>query len=118
MDPIKEELLSYIRKLVYEETGIVLTPDKDYLIEARLRPVARGFGYKGIAQLLESLHNSRFGEKHKETAEAFITAETLFFRDTHPFETLRDSIVPELMVKREKERKLSIWSAACSTHIN
>lgn len=42
------------------------------------------------------------------------TNETLWFRDVHPFDILRDRILPELLEKSAGS-KLRIWSAACST---
>ena len=115
MNQINEQLLTYLRDLVYKKTGIVLTPDKSYLIESRLRPLLRTFEKKDISELLESLRNTPEGKVHQRVTEALLTSETLFFRDDHPFETLRESVLPELIEKRTKERKLSIWSAACST---
>ena len=44
-----------------------------------------------------------------------VTTETTFFRDLHPFEALRKSLIPELIRKRQNERCLNIWCAACST---
>ncbi len=40
--------------------------------------------------------------------------ETSFFRDKHIFEALKNSILPELVETRKKEKTLRIWSAACS----
>ena len=41
--------------------------------------------------------------------------ETSFFRDVRPFEMLRSKAIPELIAQRSGERRLRIWSAACST---
>ena len=41
------------------------------------------------------------------------TKETSFFRDVHPFDALRDHMVPELLAAGP--RRLSIWSAAAAT---
>ncbi len=43
------------------------------------------------------------------------TNETSFFRDRHPFEAMRQSILPELIRRRAQQKHLRIWSAACST---
>ena len=47
--------------------------------------------------------------------EAMVTNETSFFRDHHPFEDLRTTILPELIRRRAAERRLDLWSAAAST---
>ena len=52
---------------------------------------------------------------HARVVEALTTNETQFFRDAHPFETLRKTILPELIQKRNATRTLNLWSAAAST---
>ena len=51
----------------------------------------------------------------QQVVEAMVTTETTFFRDLHPFEALRKAVIPELVRKRQNERRLNIWCAACST---
>ena len=43
------------------------------------------------------------------------TNETLFFRDRHPFDALRDHVLPALIGNARRRPALRIWSAACST---
>jgi chemotaxis protein methyltransferase CheR len=43
------------------------------------------------------------------------TNETSFFRDLHPFETLRTTIIPELLELRSSNAQLDIWCMACSS---
>lgn len=47
--------------------------------------------------------------------QAMLNAETSFFRDPAMFAELRERWVPSLMAARASERRLTIWSAACST---
>jgi chemotaxis protein methyltransferase CheR len=48
-------------------------------------------------------------------AEFVINSETRFFRDSQQFEILQQSVLPQLIAARSRERALTIWSAACST---
>ena len=41
--------------------------------------------------------------------------ETYFFRDEHPFETLREFVLPDLIHNQDAARQLNIWCAAAST---
>lgn len=48
-------------------------------------------------------------------AELLCNSETRFFREPEQFNALRESIIPQLIHDRAKERRLDLWSAACST---
>ena len=41
--------------------------------------------------------------------------ETWFFRDANCFAALTGLVIPRMMERRARERKLDIWSAACSS---
>ena len=41
--------------------------------------------------------------------------ETYFWREHQTFEALEQEILPELIRLRQKERRIRIWSAVCST---
>jgi chemotaxis protein methyltransferase CheR len=43
------------------------------------------------------------------------TNETLFFRDTSPFEQLQKVVFPQMMANRRESRHIRIWSAGCSS---
>ena len=105
----------YIRRLVLEQSAIVLEQDKQYLAESRLLPLARREGFDSLASLVVGLAAKRFDGLHRKVVEAMTTNETSFFRDFHPFEALRNSILPELVLKRASSKQLSFWSAACSS---
>jgi chemotaxis protein methyltransferase CheR len=48
-------------------------------------------------------------------AELISNSETRFFREPEQFEALKEIVVPHLIQARAKERRLDLWSAACST---
>jgi chemotaxis protein methyltransferase CheR len=105
----------YVRKLVHEQSAIVLEDGKGYLVESRLSPIARKAGLGSLSELVARLQSTRDGALQREVVEAMTTNETTFFRDRHPFDALRDVLLPELLASRAKERRLTIWSAASST---
>jgi chemotaxis protein methyltransferase CheR len=104
----------YICTLVRERSAIVLEPGKEYLVQARLLPVARQQGLDDISALVARLKR---GEPALTTqvVEAMTTNETSFFRDVHPFDCLRADVLPSLLEARCAQRTLRIWSAAAST---
>jgi chemotaxis protein methyltransferase CheR len=105
----------YIRRLVLDQSAIVLEEDKQYLAESRLLPLARREGFDSIASMVAWLGAKKFDGLQRKVVEAMTTNETSFFRDFHPFEALRKSILPELMLKRDSSKELNFWSAACSS---
>jgi chemotaxis protein methyltransferase CheR len=105
----------YIRSLVLARSALVLEPGKEYLVESRLEPLALQEGFPSLCQLIECLRHNSFGPLHRKVVEAMATSETMFFRDLRPFEVLRTIVLPELVKKREGERILNVWCAACST---
>jgi chemotaxis protein methyltransferase CheR len=100
---------------VRDRSGIVLGEDKAYLIESRLQPLARLHNLSGLEALVARLRSATTGTFLKQVVEAMTTNETLFFRDTHPFETLSRIVLPDLMRRRAATRTLNIWCAAAST---
>jgi chemotaxis protein methyltransferase CheR len=105
----------YIRRLVLEESAIVLEEDKQYLVESRLLPLARREGFDSIASMVAWLGAKKYDGLQHKVVEAMTTNETSFFRDYHPFEALRKSILPELMTRRALSKELNFWCAACSS---
>jgi chemotaxis protein methyltransferase CheR len=104
-----------IRTLLRERSAIALEDDKKYLVEARLTPLVRRFQLDSIADLLAQLRRQPANGLDREIVEAMVTTESSFFRDHHPFEALRNVVLPDLVARRRHERCLNIWCAACST---
>lgn len=112
---IKQADFEYIRMLIRRRSAMVIEPGKEYLVEARLQPVAEREGLSSVADLVAALRSSPDGDLATRTIEAMAINETLFFRDLHPFEALRDIIVPELLAQRHVDETLVIWCGAAST---
>lgn len=104
-----------IANLVLERSAIVLESSKAYLIESRLGPVARRNQFASIAELAEAMRHTNSRKLQKEIVDAMTTNETSFFRDIHPFELLKKQILPDLVERRAREKRLTIWSNACSS---
>ena len=105
----------YLRKLLKERSGLVLSDDKQYLVESRLLPLARKVGVAGLSELVSKLKAVGAEALAVDVVEAMTTNELFFFRDRIPFDHFRQTIVPSLLAARAKERRLRIWCAAAST---
>jgi chemotaxis protein methyltransferase CheR len=104
----------YLRKLLKDRSGLVLSDDKQYLIESRLLPLARKAGISGIGELVQKMKSGP-DSLIVDVVEAMTTNETFFFRDKIPFEHFKTTIMPELLRERASRRSLRIWCAASST---
>jgi chemotaxis protein methyltransferase CheR len=107
--------LDYIRNVIREHSAIVVDETKSYLITTRLAPVMKRHGLASLRDLVHRLRTSSLGGLRDEVVDAMTTNETLWFRDTHPFDALRAGVLPELIQHRRAEKELTIWSAACSS---
>jgi len=105
----------FISNVVRTDSAIVLEPGKEYLVESRLLPLARGRGEGTVASLVGELRRSPSGPLRDLIVEAMTTNETSFFRDVHPFTALAEHVLPDVIRARSNERSLTIWSAACSS---
>jgi len=115
MSVLRDEDFKYVCQLLKEQSAIHLEAGKEYLVETRLLPLLRGLGHDTLESYIGWMRQNPFGPNHQKAIEALTTNETLFFRDFHPFETLKKELLPPLLAKRESVKKLKIWSAACSS---
>ncbi len=105
----------YLRTLLKNHTAIVLDPGKEYLAETRLATLVSEEGCSSVQELLAALRRQSFNGLHRRVLDAMTNNETWFFRDANCFAALTGSVLPEMMKRRARERRLSIWSAACSS---
>ena len=95
-------------------SGLMLGPDKQYLLETRLAPVLRRESLHDLAALAERVLAAPGCALEREVVEAMTTGETLFFRDGRPFAHLREVVLPRLHAERLPGAPLRLWSAAAS----
>jgi chemotaxis protein methyltransferase CheR len=106
---------------IYSVTRISLDPSKGYLVETRLASLMRETGSRSYKELLDKVQADGSGALKRKVIGTITTNETSFFRDTAPFELLRQKLLPELVDARTKQLgkgkpiTLRLWSAACST---
>ena len=104
---------AYLAELLRRRSGLLLTQQKAHLVEGRLAPVMRRFGFKDSAAMMHELSH---GHEALATAviEAMPTNDSAFFRDRKTFEEFRDIVLPELLIRRAADKRLRIWCAACA----
>ena len=108
-----QDEFNFIAGLLKDRSGLALTPDKGYLLETRLQPVARNHNLPDLHVLIARLRSNPPADLLHEVIESMTTNESMFFRDSKPFEHLSAVVLPALKAAGKKE--IRIWSAACST---
>ena len=103
---------AFVTQLVRQRSSIDLQPGKEYLVEARLAPIARTLGERDISGVVARLRrgDTQLGDL---VVDALTTNETSWFRDSHPFDAVTQHLLPELVASGR--RSLTFWSAACSS---
>src|SRR5690606_22558560 len=94
------------------QCGIVLGANKQYLVRSRLAPLVAKFSLDGLASLLAKFTRGMDRQLNAAVIDAMTTNETLWFRDTYPFEILKNKLLDHFTGRRVPIR---IWSAACSS---
>ncbi len=106
---------AFISGLVRRDAAIVLEAGKEYLVEARLLPLARQSGLPSVSEFVARAQQRPEPEVHRKIVDALTTNETSFFRDGEPFKQLVDTVLPDLLVRRASTRSIKVWSAASSS---
>lgn len=112
---VRPEDFEYISQLLRSRSGQVLEAGKEYLVRSRLAPLVERHHLADLHQLVQRLRSGGHTRLEIEVLEAMAITETSFFRDVHPFETLRLQVLPRLIASRRLERRLAVWCAASSS---
>jgi chemotaxis protein methyltransferase CheR len=105
----------FLRASLKRHSGLVLSADKQYLLESRLLPVARKAGFDRLSALIGALKGHNAEALMTLVVEAMTTNESFFFRDKMPFDCFRSTVLPALQAVRRHSRAIRIWCAAASS---
>ena len=94
---MNEHDYDYLCDFLKERSGLSLGTSKQYLVEARLVPIAQSSNLAGLAELVTHLRRGRDEKLAVAVIEAMTTNETSFFRDRIPFDELQSLMLPELV---------------------
>ena len=121
MVKIKPEEIKVLSNYIYNVSGISIDASKAYLLETRFGKLLEE---EGCTSYSDFYHKAKADSRkilEKKIIDAITTNETLFFRDTSPFDLLRHKILPEIIDARTGsgarpgDGGLKIWRSACST---
>lgn len=104
-----------IADLLTARSGQQLTEGRRWRVGSALSGIFRERGISNVDQLVCLLAEPKGDELAQQVVEALLNNETYFFRDRVMFELLDRNALRKLAEKRVDTKKLSIWSAGCST---
>jgi len=113
-EAMDQDAFAFVRDLVEWRSGVQLVPESMPLAVMRLTQLASRMSFPEPGALIERLRTRPDAEIQRQVVEAVLNTETYFFRDRHPFEALRQQVLPKLIEARRSSRSLQFWSAACS----
>lgn len=102
------------RVFLEKACGILLGDNKQYLVASRLNKLMETQGIKSLGELVQRIQSQPRSGLREQVVDAMTTNETLWFRDSYPFEVLKNKVLPEA-IKVSPNQRLRIWSAACSS---
>jgi chemotaxis protein methyltransferase CheR len=114
---MKPRSFDVLSALLYRGSGLVIGPEKQYLLETRLSGIMREVGVRDLDELADRLQAPSAGSAaiERQVIEAMTTNESFFFRDEKPFTHVRATALPGLHAARPAGAKIRIWSAASSS---
>jgi chemotaxis protein methyltransferase CheR len=106
--------LKRLCSLIYERSGINLSPEKKIMIEGRLRRRVTALKLASYAEYCKYLFDGLDDEELAHLIDAVSTNKTDFFREKEHFDRLVAKVLPELAAHKNSQ-ELLFWSAGCST---
>jgi chemotaxis protein methyltransferase CheR len=116
--PLSRDTFRLLRDLIYEHCGIYFADDNTYLVQRRL---ASRVDALSLADFMDYYRFLRLAGPEQRRAELdeivdrVTTNETYFFRESYQLDAFTQEILPDIRTRQPRGRRLSVWSAGCST---
>lgn len=110
---ISPEDYDNFRTYLESACGIILGDNKHYLVTSRLNRLMKEFSISDIGELVKQSKSNK--QLHHRIVDAMTTNETFWFRDNHPFDILKNKILPEFAAESKRSQPFRIWSSAASS---
>lgn len=112
---LDQDTWAKVRVFMQRTCGVVMSDDQRYLLDARVLPLLRPFGYSTVRAYVDHACAANLSDPTATALiDAMTTHETYFFRD-QPFWTGFEQVILPKVIAARAGQPLRIWSAACST---
>ena len=114
---IDENEFKLIRDYIAEVSGVVIPPEKSYLIETKLFKLVLDYGTESFDEFYYEIISRNDQEITQKIIDSITVNETFWFRDAVLWKCFEQEILPRYVDEliTGKKSKIRIWSAAVST---
>ena len=114
---LSDQQFDFIRKLAMDRAGIHLADYKRNMVYRRISRRFRALGFSTTDEYCALLTSQDGPDEIQGLVNALTTNKTEFFRESHHFDHLASTAVPESLrfLEHSRSRRLRIWSAGCSS---
>jgi chemotaxis protein methyltransferase CheR len=114
--PLSSDDFRLLRDVVGARIGLSLAPSSRPALERRLRERLGVVNKKSFAEYHQYLSFDPAAEAEWETLyDLLTTTETYFFREDYQLRAFQDEVLPALHERARPRKRLTVWSAGCST---
>lgn len=114
MTGMSPQAFEFFCQYLYQNSGLSLQKEKQYLLENRLGAVLRKYNIDSFDNLAAAVRKEPGGSLSMDVVESMSVTETSFFRDRTPFDLLVSNMLPAVLKNRPMGQPIRIWSAAAS----
>lgn len=111
---LSDKDFKYVCDYAYDVAGIVLGESKKEMVYRRLTRVIKDKKLSSFTQYCDLLRSNPESERDY-FINAITTNLTSFYREKHHFDFLAQKEFPKLLEKNRHEKRIRLWSSACST---
>jgi chemotaxis protein methyltransferase CheR len=115
-DAVPEQVLQRVSEIIARAIGLHFPSERSADLQRGLVNAAAELGFESAGACASWLADAALTPAQLNTLANHLTiGETYFFRERKTFDVLESHVLPELIRARSADRRLRIWSAACST---
>ena len=112
---LSEKDFYLFQKLVKSKVGISIRPGKKNILGVKLAHRLRQLGLTSYFAYYRYLLKPEGIKELRHLVNTVTIDKTEFFRGEQQFKLLRELILPELIQRKNKKKRVRIWSSGCST---
>ncbi len=104
-----------VARLASAQAGLMIAPTKTALVQSRLMRRLRALGIASFSAYLDLVESEEGRDEVRQMISVLTTNVSHFYRESHHFDILRRSILPDLVKRAARGGPVRIWSAGCSS---